>query len=65
VTRRLVERLAAELITLHPSPMMKLAEYHRAVASRLRCEPDLLERARERVRAWREGGQLHPEYAAA
>jgi hypothetical protein len=44
---------------------LRSLEYHRAVADRLRSEPDLLERARERVRAWREGGQLHPRYATA
>jgi hypothetical protein len=44
---------------------LRSLEYHRAVADRLRVEPRLLETARERVQKWRDGGQLHPHYAAA
>ena len=44
---------------------LRSLEYHRAVSDRLRREPDLLEIARERVRRWRDGGQLHPQYADA
>lgn len=44
---------------------LRSLEYHRAVAERLRREPHLLDQARERVRRWRAGGQLHPRYADA
>jgi hypothetical protein len=39
--------------------------YHRAVASRLLSEPHLVSVARERVERWRNGGELHPDYARA
>ncbi|MBX3208028.1 MAG: hypothetical protein KF764_23475 [Labilithrix sp.] len=38
---------------------------HRAIAERLRSEPRILERARERVRTWAEHGGTHREYVDA
>lgn len=44
---------------------LRSLEYHRKVAERLRADPSLIEIARKRVQRWHEGGQLHPQYAAA
>lgn len=44
---------------------LRSLEYHRHVADLLRAKPQLLETACQRVATWREGGQLHPTYAAA
>jgi hypothetical protein len=35
---------------------------HRAVAEKLRCDPRIAERARERVREWRRTGEVHEAY---
>jgi hypothetical protein len=40
-------------------------ELHRAVAARLRSEPELLERARERVAGWRSSGTVSEHYVEA
>lgn len=40
-------------------------ELHRAVVTRLRADPDSLERARLRVRSWLEDRSTHPLYARA
>jgi hypothetical protein len=39
--------------------------FHRAVADRLAAEPELLDRARARVRSWIESGEVAPYYARA
>lgn len=38
-------------------------ELHRAVAERLRGEPELRERALRRVVQWQKDGSVHPHYA--
>jgi hypothetical protein len=38
-------------------------ELHRLVAERLRADPSLLERARDRVEAWLREGPVHPRWA--
>lgn len=38
---------------------------HGAVAQRLREDPSLLERARERVEGWGRSGSVHPDYVQA
>ena len=38
---------------------------HRAIAEKLRSEPSILERARERVRSWAERGGAHTYYVDA
>lgn len=38
---------------------------HRAVADRLRSDPAVLTRARQRVEGWRRDGSVHPRYAEA
>lgn len=37
--------------------------YHRAIAERLRREPEILDRARRRVQGWNEAGDPAPFYA--
>ena len=37
--------------------------YHRAIAERLRREPEVLERARQRVQGWLATGETAPFYA--
>jgi hypothetical protein len=38
---------------------------HRAIAAKLRSDPRILERARDRVSGWRADGSVHPTYVAA
>jgi len=38
---------------------------HDAIAARLRAEPALVEKARERVQGWLKTGEVHPAYARA
>lgn len=38
---------------------------HRAVAEKLRHDPSLLDRARQRVETWIDDGSVHPHYALA
>lgn len=47
----------------HRLSELRSLAYHRAIASRLREEPALLERALRRVEAWLVSGEVHPEYA--
>ena len=37
--------------------------YHKAIAGRLQGEPEILEKARQRVRTWLAPGELAPFYA--
>lgn len=53
-----------------PDRLHELAEarslaLHRAVAERVRQEPELIAAARRRLERWRRQGTLHPDYAAA
>jgi hypothetical protein len=50
---------------LHGLAEERSIELHRAVAQRLLSQPDLLDVARARVRAWLGTGSTHPHYAKA
>ena len=49
--------------SLHDLAEDRSLDFHRAVASRLALEPELLERARERVERWVEEGGRSVRYA--
>lgn len=51
-------------VTHHVAEERSLA-LHREVARRLRCEPELLERARRRVAAWQRTGSVARAWADA
>lgn len=44
---------------------LRSLDYHRTLVGKLRGEPRLIDVARQRVKAWSAGGQMHPKYAAA
>lgn len=49
----------------HRLAELRSIELHRAVAARLRRDPDVLARARARVRAWLSEDSVHRHYARA
>lgn len=56
------------LLSLTIMDLRRLAEersvaYHRAIAERLRRQPEILERARQRVSTWMAAGETAPFYA--
>lgn len=48
---------------LHRLAEERSIEYHRRIAHRMREDLRILDRARERVRAWRRDGSVAPDYA--
>jgi hypothetical protein len=52
-------------VTTHSLAEERSLALHRAIAERLRSDPRILERARERVRRWAESGGAHPDYVDA
>jgi hypothetical protein len=50
-------------VDLHRLAEERSIAYHRAVASRMRGDASILERAKERVRGWIAAGWPHPSYA--
>jgi hypothetical protein len=55
----------AGTVDLHRLAEERSIAYHRAIAERIARDPSVLERARERVRAWVTGQGPVPEFARA
>lgn len=49
---------------LHRLAELRSLAYHRAVAERVRVEPELVSRARRKLEQWEAEARIHPHYAA-
>ena len=55
----------SSLVHLHRLAEERSLAFHRAVAERLRTEPELTERALRRLEQWRAQGSVHADYVNA